>query len=49
MGLPRHPGHDDEPPTNNPRSLGTKAVIATVVALVVLVIVLHLSGVIGGH
>jgi len=48
MALPPHPGHDDETPTAKPMSRTTKVWIAIVGALVVIVIVLHLSGVIGG-
>jgi hypothetical protein len=47
MGLPHHPGHDNEPPTESPTSRMTAWVIAAGVALVVVVIVLHLTGVIG--
>jgi hypothetical protein len=49
MALPRHPGQDDTTPIEKPPSRGTKMVIAVVMALVVIVIVLHLTGVIGSH
>jgi hypothetical protein len=49
MALPRHPGQDDETPIDKGLSRGTKLVIALVTALVVIVIVLHLTGVISGH
>jgi len=47
MTLPRHPGHDDDAPTERAQSRGTKLMIAIAVALVVIVVVLHLTGVIG--
>jgi hypothetical protein len=47
MGLPQHPGHDNEPPTRTRTSRTTMWAIGAGVALVVLVLVLHLSGVIG--
>ena len=49
MGLPRHPGHNEETSTDRPRSRATRAVIAAIAVLVVLMVVLHLTGVIGGH
>lgn len=49
MGLPRHPGHNEETPTDNPVSRATKAVIPAIVVLVLLMVVLHLTGVIGGQ
>jgi hypothetical protein len=49
MSLPRHPGEDNDAPTDKPMSRGTKVMIALAVGLVVIVVVLHLTGVIGGH
>lgn len=45
MALPRYPGHDDEMPIETARSRRTNVII--VLALIVLVVVLHLTGVIG--
>ncbi len=47
MELPPHPAEDDTPVTKA-SSWRIKAVIAVVVALVGLVVLLHLTGVIGG-
>jgi hypothetical protein len=49
MTLPRHPGQDDDAPAEKQMSRGTKVLIALAVALVVIMVVLHLTGVIGGH
>jgi hypothetical protein len=49
MALPRHPGQDDDAPTHKRLSSGAKVMIALGVALIVLIVVLHLTGVIGGH
>jgi hypothetical protein len=48
MALPQHPGHDDDTPTGRAMSRATKVWIALGASLVLVVIVLHLSGVIGG-
>jgi hypothetical protein len=48
MVLPRHPEDDDETATEQPRTAGAKIVIGLVVALIVVIVVLHLTGVIGG-
>jgi hypothetical protein len=49
MALPRQPGQDDETPMQNAPSIGTKLIVAGIAALLVLVLVLHLTGVIAGH
>ena len=46
MALPRHPGQDDETPIEATRSRRTNVIIAIVVALIILVVLLHLTGVI---
>jgi hypothetical protein len=49
MTLPRHPGQDDDAPAEKAMSSGTKVMIAVAISLVVIMVVLHLTGVIGGH
>jgi hypothetical protein len=50
MALPHHRPADDDIPTADPSSPATKIVAAAAVGVViVLVIVLHLTGVIAGH
>jgi hypothetical protein len=49
MTLPRHPGQDDDAPTDKGLSSGAKMMIALGAALIILIVVLHLTGVIGGH
>ena len=48
MTLPRHLGHDDAP-AEKAMSRRTKVMIALATLLVVIVVVLHLTGVIGGN
>jgi predicted nucleic acid-binding Zn ribbon protein len=49
MALPRHPDHDEEEtlPAAGVRNRRTQTIIVAVLALVVLMIVVHLTGVIG--
>ena len=49
MAIPRHPGDDNTPVNDRAASWRTKALIALAVAIVAVVLVLHLTGVIGGH
>jgi hypothetical protein len=49
MTLPRHPGDNDDAPTDKAQSRGTQVIIALVAALIIVVVVLHLTGVIGGR
>ena len=44
MDLPRHPGQDDATPGETAPSKRTKLIIAVVVALILLVVILHLTG-----
>jgi hypothetical protein len=46
MTLPRHPG-DDDAPGQKTQSRSTRVIIALVAALIIVVVVLHLTGVIG--
>jgi hypothetical protein len=48
MALPQHPGQDDESPVRQTTSRGIILVIAAGATLIVLMVVLHLTGVIGG-
>jgi hypothetical protein len=47
MALPPHPA-DDDTPVKTMSGWRTKAIIALAVMLIVVVVVLHLTGVIGG-
>jgi hypothetical protein len=49
MTLPRHPGDNEDAPTDKTQSRGTQLIIALVALLIIVVVVLHLTGVIGGH
>ena len=49
MALPRHPEEDDETPADSAPSRSTMVIIAAVVLVILAVVVLHLTGVIGGH
>ena len=49
MALPRHPGDDDNTEIENAPSPRTKVIVALVVTLIAIVVVLHLTGVIGGN
>lgn len=47
MSIPHHPGTDDDAPTSQ-RTGRTAVVVALVIAVLVVFIALHLSGVVGG-
>ena len=47
MNLPRHPDHEDDAPTRTGPSARALMIIAAVAAVLVLMVVLHLTGVIG--
>jgi hypothetical protein len=50
MSLPRHPGQDEDAHAPSAPNRLTLVIVAGVVALIALVVVLHLTGVIGaGH
>jgi hypothetical protein len=50
MSLPRHPGQDEDAPAPSVPNRLTLVIVAGVMALIALVVVLHLTGVIGaGH
>jgi hypothetical protein len=48
MSIPHHPNHDDEPPTSD-RSRRTTWIVLGVVAALMAMVALHLSGVITAH
>jgi hypothetical protein len=47
MSLPRHPAEDEDAPTPSAPNRLTLVIAAGVVTLIALVVVLHLTGVIG--
>ncbi len=47
MSVPRHPEQHDDAPVEKATARSTKIIIVLVVALVVIVVALHLTGVIG--